>query len=94
MKVPKFLAKRWVLQQGEIVKKRNNILKKKKKKSCGAQIEDLTFSDSLAKSIVMRKERFCMKSILFATLILGCCKEPFHISEMTSFSLGPNPKTI
>lgn len=73
-------------------RKRNNILGKKK--SCRAQIEDLTFSDSLAKSIVIRKERFCIKSILFAILILGCCEEPFHISEMTSFSLGPNPKPI
>lgn len=63
------------------------------KKLCGAQTV-LTFSDSLAKSIVMRKERFCTKSILFAILVLGCCEEPFHISEMTSLYLGSNPKTI
>lgn len=79
-------------------KKRNNILrgggtkipqpKQKPNRTIlwGTNRKDLTFSDRLAKSIVMRKKRFCMKSILFATNILGCCEEPFHISEMTSFS--------
>lgn len=61
VKVHKILAKRVVLQKGEMVKK---VIMVKK--------PDLTFSDSLAKSIVMRKERFCMKSILFAILVLGC----------------------
>lgn len=59
-----------------------------------AKKPDLTFSDSLAKFIVMRKERFCMKTILFAILVFECCEEPFHISEMTSLYLGSNPKTI
>lgn len=80
-----------MFQQGESVEKGIGCWKEE---SYGAQIEDLTFSDSLDKSIVMRKERFCMKSNLFAILILGCSEKPFHISEMTSFSLGPNPKTI
>lgn len=91
MKISKILAKTVGVAARRKCRKRNKMLQKE---SCGAQIEDLTFSDSLDKSIVMRKERFCMKSNLFAILILGCSEKPFHISEMTSFSLGPNPKTI